>query len=196
MRFASFLVVTQKEVLCLKWLSTSPFRRLSSSDTFFHYCNSGKARFAQVRSSNGRVLRWKIDLSWVYACDDLAVSKRRIRASRRSSCEPLINIISELLLQLLCSAIRKHLRKLFVQKLTKHSCMFLGILMEIASSTWCVDQTAVFCKYMCVMCDSCLNSKKIREFVRVSSLGREFNVTSILFAAPPRAAPLMRHRCT
>jgi len=51
MRFISLLVVTQNAVLCLKRLSAFLFRRLSSSDTLFHYRNSGKASFAQARSS-------------------------------------------------------------------------------------------------------------------------------------------------
>jgi len=46
------LLVKQNAVQCLKRMSAFLFRRLSSSDTLFHYRNSGKASFAQVRSSN------------------------------------------------------------------------------------------------------------------------------------------------
>jgi len=47
----SLLVVTQNAVLIVKRLTSLLFRCLSSSDTLFYYRNSGKASFAQVRSS-------------------------------------------------------------------------------------------------------------------------------------------------
>jgi len=51
MRFSNSLVATQNAVLCLKRLSAFLLRRLSLNDALFYYRSSGKASFAQVRSS-------------------------------------------------------------------------------------------------------------------------------------------------